>query len=164
MEIIRLGKRHYKKLYKLLYKLDNECDFMMFEKGERSIKEEEVHKMLSDSGENSVFIGAFDGEKLIGYLSSFRGKYKRIKHTSYNVIGIRTEYRGKGIGEKLFNELFNWANENNIKRLELTVVCENEIAIKLYKKLGFEIEGINRKSMMKDNNYFDEYYMAKILE
>lgn len=119
--------------------------------------------MLSSSLEDLVFIGAFDGEELIGYLSSFRGKYNRIRHVSYSVVGIRKKYRSKGIGRKLFEELFIWAYENNIKRLELTVVCNNIIAINLYKKVGFKVEGLKKRAIFKDGLYYDEYYMSKLL-
>ncbi|WP_024614969.1 GNAT family N-acetyltransferase [Clostridium sp. Ade.TY] len=163
MEVKRLNRRYYKKLHKLLCALDKESEYMLFDDGERNITEEEVHKILSNSIEDSIFIGAFKGEELIGYLSSFRGKYNRIRHVSYNVIGIRDGYRGKGIGRKLFEELFVWANENSIKRLELTVVCNNTIAINLYKKVGFKVEGLKKKSILKDDIYYDEYYMSKIL-
>ncbi|MDO5038394.1 GNAT family N-acetyltransferase [Clostridium sp.] len=163
MEIRRLNRRYYKKLHKLFYNLDKESEFLLFEEGERKITEEEVHKMLSSSLEDLVFIGAFDGEELIGYLSSFRGKYNRIRHVSYSVVGIRKKYRSKGIGRKLFEELFIWAYENNIKRLELTVVCNNIIAINLYKKVGFKVEGLKKRAIFKDGLYYDEYYMSKLL-
>ena len=163
MEIRRLSRRYYKKLHKLFYNLDKESEFLLFEEGERKITEEEVHKMLSSSLEDLVFIGAFDGEELIGYLSSFRGKYNRIRHVSYSVVGIRKKYRSKGIGRKLFEELFIWAYENNIKRLELTVVCNNIIAINLYKKVGFKVEGLKKRAIFKDGLYYDEYYMSKLL-
>lgn len=163
MEIRRLSRRYYKKLHKLFYNLDKESEFLLFEEGERKITEEEVHKMLSSSLEDLVFIGAFDGEELIGYLSSFRGKYNRIRHVSYSVVGIRKKYRSKGIGRKLFEELFIWAYENNIKRLELTVACNNIIAINLYKKVGFKVEGLKKRAIFKDGLYYDEYYMSKLL-
>lgn len=56
----------------------------------------------------------------------------------------------------------NWAEEKKITRLELTVICENEIAKHLYEKSGFEIEGVKRKSVLVDGIYLDEFYMAKI--
>lgn len=56
----------------------------------------------------------------------------------------------------------NWAEEKKITRLELTVICENEVAKRLYEKSGFEIEGIKRKSVLVDGIYLDEFYMAKI--
>ncbi len=39
----------------------------------------------------------------------------------------------------------------------------NDGAIHLYKKNGFVIEGVKRKSMILDGSYVDEYYMARIL-
>ena len=48
-------------------------------------------------------------------------------------------------------------------RLELTVFCENTPAVRLYRKMGFEIEGIRRNSMKLDGVYKDEYAMAKML-
>jgi len=56
-----------------------------------------------------------------------------------------------------------WAQGNNIKRLELTVMKHNQAGIALYKKHGFEIEGIKKSSMLVNGSYVDEYYMAKIL-
>ena len=47
-------------------------------------------------------------------------------------------------------------------RLELTVICENEVAKHLYTNNGFQIEGIKRKSFYIDGTYLDEYYMARI--
>ena len=58
--------------------------------------------------------------------------------------------------------LDEWAKENGIVRLELTVECHNKAARHLYEKSGFEIEGIRTKSMFVEGTFVDEYYMAKI--
>lgn len=34
----------------------------------------------------------------------------------------------------------------------------------LYKKQGFEIEGVRRQALVVNNHYVDEYYMAKLLD
>ncbi|NYC93541.1 GNAT family N-acetyltransferase [Clostridium acetobutylicum] len=56
-----------------------------------------------------------------------------------------------------------WAERQKIKRLELTVVCDNEEAKRLYEKNGFSIEGIKKNSMFIDDEYVDEFCMAKLL-
>ena len=61
-----------------------------------------------------------------------------------------------------FCELVLWANENNISRLELTVMCPNSMAKQLYEKNGFEVEGTKRNSIFMNGKYIDEYYMSKI--
>lgn len=87
----------------------------------------------------------------------------RMRHSAYIVTGIVKNYIGHGIGTKLFVELENWCKLNDIHRLELTVMCHNFVAVALYKKMGFEIEGIKKHSLLIDGQYVDEYYMAKLL-
>ena len=95
-------------------------------------------------------------------MSAERGFDNRIKHSAYIVVGILKEYCGKGVGTRLFNNLLEWTELNGITRLELTVMTNNEKAIKLYKKFGFEIEGIKKNSMIVEGKYVDEYYMARV--
>jgi RimJ/RimL family protein N-acetyltransferase len=44
------------------------------------------------------------------------------------------------------------------------VAIRNEPGIALYKKMGFNIEGIKRESLYIDGKYIDEYFLAKILK
>ena len=97
-------------------------------------------------------------------MSAQRGEYNRILHSAYIVVGIKKTYQGQGIGREFFALLDDWARENDIIRLELTVECKNVNAINLYKKCGFKKEGLREKSMKVDGVFVDEYYMAKIIE
>ena len=49
-----------------------------------------------------------------------------------------------------------------MKRLELTVEVTNTIAINLYKRQGFVIEGTKKNTMFVDGVFVDEYMMAKV--
>ena len=53
----------------------------------------------------------------------------------------------------------NWLN---LKRLELTVFVDNEPAIRLYQKFGFEIEGTRRAAAFRDGQFVDMYEMARV--
>lgn len=147
----------------LMYALDFETKYMMYEPGERSKDIKRVKDIIHEAiyGENLLLIAENKGE-LIGYLSAVRGKCKRIHHSAYIVVGIRTAYQNYGIGSKFFIELDNWAKKNHITRLELTVMCQNEAAKYLYEKIGFVIEGVKKQSMIIDGEYVDEYYMSKL--
>lgn len=147
-----------------LLKLDNEAEYMLFEKGERNASRDAILKnteVLIKNGDK-CFI-ALEGTAIVGYIIAVREKFIRTNHVASVVIGILEEYCSRGIGYNLFNNIIHWAEENNIKRLELTVITENERAVGLYKKHGFEIEGIRRSSTFKDGKYYDEYYMARII-
>ena len=53
----------------------------------------------------------------------------------------------------------NWLN---LQRLELTVFTDNEPAVRLYKKSGFEIEGTLRRHIFRAGKYVDVYSMARL--
>ena len=150
----------------LCKKIDAETEFMMFEPGERptTIEEQtnEIKDMLSTDNQ-TIFIAEKD-DQLIGYLTAYGGRYNRNRHNAYIITGILQSFTSQGIGTKLFEELEGWAKKNKINRLELTVMAHNELAIALYTKMGFEIEGKKKQSLFINGSYVDEYCIAKLLD
>jgi RimJ/RimL family protein N-acetyltransferase len=63
----------------------------------------------------------------------------------------------------MLSKLEHWAKGTGIRRLELTVMTHNERAVGLYKRIGFEVEGLRKDSLYVDGRYVDEYSMAKLL-
>lgn len=53
----------------------------------------------------------------------------------------------------------NWLR---VDRIELTVFVDNAPAIKVYKKFGFEIEGTGKKYALRNGEYVDAYFMARV--
>ncbi|HEY8804088.1 MAG TPA: GNAT family N-acetyltransferase, partial [Clostridium sp.] len=78
-------------------------------------------------------------------------------------IMIHKAYQNKGVGTTLMNALIDVAdNWLMLVRIELTVFEDNERAINLYKKFGFEQEGIKRLAVIRNGKYENEYLMARI--
>lgn len=147
----------------MLLELDKETTFMMYEPGERLENIEVMRERITNIMKNKdLTLLAISDDHIVGFLSAERGRPNRIQHTAYVVTGIRKAYQGMGIGTSLFQELDKWAVENHITRLELTVMCPNTIAKHLYEKNGFKVEGKKEKAMLVNNDYVDEYYMAKL--
>lgn len=169
MVIRDIAETDIEKFYYMLCKLDEETKYMMYEPGERQKRTSNLDK-LSTTIKKAVLDNDFlmisenDKKDIIGYIWAERGRLNRIMHTAYVVVGIRKSYQKKGIGTEFFKLLDIWSKENNIKRLELTVECANVIAIELYKKSGFNVEGIRKNSMQLDGQFVDEYYMGKIID
>jgi RimJ/RimL family protein N-acetyltransferase len=153
------------KLVNLILQVERESDFMLFEAGERKLSPEQQRRRMEAmvKEENSTILVAEVDDNLIGYLIAIGGVARRNQHSVYLVVGILEQYRGKGVGTRLFMELENWAREHHIHRLELTVMTNNQAAISLYSKMGFEKEGIKRDSLLVNGEYVDEYYMAKLV-
>jgi len=73
--------------------------------------------------------------------------------------------KGQGIGTSVLKYIKEYSFITGRIRIELTVDLHNQPAIHLYKKMGFNIEGIVKKSYRLNDSgeYYDEYLMACIL-
>ncbi|AJD89634.1 GCN5 family N-acetyltransferase [Jeotgalibacillus malaysiensis] len=149
----------------LIQQVESQSEFMMMESGERQTTSEQQLRQIESLKKqaNSTVLVAEDEDQLTGYLFAIGGSSRRNSHAAYLVIGILTEYRAKGVGTQLFQQLEKWAAAQGISRLELTVVIENEAGLALYKKQGFEVEGTKRQSLKINGSLVDEYYMSKLL-
>ena len=163
MEYRKLSVDEAEQFWSLMNQLDYETKYMLYEPGERAKNLSIIESVIRESVEGKDFLLVAETDhKLIGYISAQKGNLNRIAHSAYIVVGILKDYRGKGIGTEFLKRLNVWAEENKVVRLELTVICKNEAAKHLYKKSGFEIEGMKRKAVCVDGEYLDEYYMAKV--
>ncbi|PIC66167.1 GNAT family N-acetyltransferase [Sporosarcina sp. P21c] len=154
------------KLSNLIQQVESSSEYMLWEAGEREIEIERQKKMIErmkDSNNSTIFVAENRNNELVGYLFAIGGDAKRNKHSAYIVVGISENYRGQGVGSKLFKELEQWATQHGIHRLELTVVTRNQAGLALYKKMGFEVEGTKRHSLFINDEFVDEYYMSKII-
>lgn len=150
----------------LCNRLDEETDFRMFEPGERQTTGEQQRRILHDflvRPNHTILVAERDGD-LIGYLSAGGGHFHRNYHSVQIVAAVLQAHAGQGIGTRLFIELERWALENQVHRLELTVMANNRGAIGLYKKMGFEVEGLKHHALCVDGVYIDEYLMARLLD
>lgn len=164
MEIRSIREEDSKAFLDMLLKLDRQTELMMYEVGERSTRLENIQTAIRIcKNENSLLLIATDDDKIIGFLGAARGKFNRNRHSADITIGILEEYRHRGIGSAMFERMEQWAETSGIVRLELTVMCHNTQAVRLYEKKGFFIEGIRKKSLYVNQKYIDEYYMGKIL-
>ena len=166
MNIRFVQNKDTESLFHMMCILDEETPFMMYEPGERKKNINAINNLkhkINNASDDFILIAENRHGEIVGYIWAERGRFNRILHTAYIVIGIRKEYQQQGIGTEFFKQLDQWAKANGIVRLELTVECNNMVAKHLYEKYGFVVEGIRRKSMKLDHEFVDEFYMAKLL-
>ena len=87
----------------------------------------------------------------------------RLKHIGVLGITILKDYWGIGIGKSLILSAIEKGKKSGLTRIELLTRVDNEKAISLYKKLGFEIEGQLKNTVYIDGKYFDNYIMGLII-
>jgi putative acetyltransferase len=107
-------------------------------------------------------VACVDGEVVgqIG-LQTFPNRPRR-RHAGEIGMMVRDDWQGKGIGTALMQAIVDLADKwLNLYRLELDVYTDNEPAIRLYKKFGFEIEGTRIGEAFRDGQFVDTYAMAR---
>ena len=112
--------------------------------------------------DNPQFVAVKDNE-VIGWCDIIPKKMEGFRHCGQLGMGIRSGYRGKGLGEKLASLTISKAKEKGLERVQLEVYASNEPAVGLYKKLGFEVEGIKKRGRKLDGIYDDIIEMALFL-
>jgi len=148
--------------------LDNETQFLLFEPGERSTTLDQQQNRLSDAEDSDrVHILTLENQandadvKLVGMCAARRSELKRDEHNAEIIIAIAQQYVGQGHGFRLLQHMEGWAKDNQVLRLELAVMTDNERALALYKKFGFCIEGKKISAVRLTNKFADLFIMAK---
>jgi len=91
------------------------------------------------------------------------GPAQRRKHVMVLGISIAKHAHGKGVGTSLMRALIDYADRwAGVLRIELTMYPDNERAIALYRKFGFEHEGRHRAYALRDGHYTDTLTMARL--
>ncbi len=142
-----------------------ECDAPHLALGRGERRETFIHtlmRMLITRNRTRTLI-AHSGKELIGYATVILAKFRKLRGNAYLTIAIHDRHRGKGIGTKLISIAENYAKERGARRMELEVFAKNTKAIKLYRYLGYEQEGVKRQAVQDHDGFDDIVFMAKFL-
>ena len=91
------------------------------------------------------------------------GPAVRRRHAMMLGICVAPASQGRGVGSALMAALCEHADRwLGALRLELTVYTDNDAAIRLYRRFGFEIEGTHRGFALRDGVYVDAHAMARL--
>ena len=125
---------------------------------------DELKQYIKDKNENPncLFLGIFlkENNKHIGNIKLEPIEFDDKMATMGILIGGK-DYWGKGIGTEATKLLVNYAfNSLHLKEINLGVISENKAAIKVYKKAGFQIDIIEKKSAKYGNKYYDGIIMG----
>lgn len=78
-------------------------------------------------------------------------------------MGVHDAHTGRGIGRRLLDAVLDYAdNWLGLIRLELSVNVDNAPALRLYERAGFEIEGRERQSILRDGVLVDAFTMSRL--
>ncbi|MCL4395446.1 MAG: GNAT family N-acetyltransferase [Chloroflexi bacterium] len=125
---------------------------------------ESWRKKLAEPAEGLYSLVACADSQVVGTLGlrTYPGTPRR-RHVGSIGMAVSDEWQGKGIGTALMQAAVDLAdNWLSLLRLELDVYTDNEPAIHLYQKFGFQVEGTHRRSAFRAGEYVDTLAMARL--
>jgi RimJ/RimL family protein N-acetyltransferase len=129
-----------------------------------SLEQQEAMIESTNSSDNNFMILALVDDKIIGIGTISSNQKKKGKHVGILGIVITEKYCDLGLGKIMMDCLINWCRDNKITtKISLSVREDNPRAIALYKKCGFEIEGILKNETYIDGEFFNIVCMGMIL-
>ena len=145
----------------------DESKFLTFAGEDFKTTPEEERKILKDHHEASnqlYIIAELDGE-IVGQLNVIANQKPRMKHQGEFGISVRKAHWGKGIANCIMHSMVDWAKSTQIiRKINLLARADNKKAIRMYEKFGFEHEGINRRDLFIDGQFYDAVYMGLLID
>lgn len=143
---------------------DGETENLDRERGESYIDELGFKQIIKEDTESdhNLFLVAEVDERIIGFSRCAGNNLKRTSHKVEFGVCVLKEFWGYGVGQNLLKESIDWADSNDIRKMNLSVLETNEKAIKLYEKYGFEVEGtLKNDKLLSDGKYYHTILMGR---
>ena len=80
-----------------------------------------------------------------------------------NLVAVHPDWAGRGAGRALMEAAIELADDwLNLRRLSLVVFVDNSVALEMYRRLGFVVEGTMVEYGFKRGKYIDAHVMARL--
>ncbi len=122
---------------------------------------EEMREFVANGLANGmVQYFAVHDQRVVGWCDVRPSHHEVQSHSGTLGMGVRTGYRGQGIGTRLMEWTLNEVWTRGLTRVGLDVFAPSTPAIALYEKFGFEHEGIKVRGRLVDGDYNDIVVMG----
>lgn len=126
---------------------------------------EEYRKFIETSSLDNftfIFVAEID-QLLVGWAILSRRRYKSKFHEANLVLGVKQQFRNRGIGTKMINYIESEALNQGIENIDLFVRGNDFNALNFFKSMHYIQHGLKKQGLKIDGVYEDEILMSKIL-
>lgn len=112
---------------------------------------------------SSTVFGAYHHNQIIGLATLIQETGTKFSHkATLSSVFIEPEFQQKGVASRLLSGVIEHS-KHHVEQILLTVADDNEPAILLYKKFGFQTYGVDIKAMKDNGKYIDEALMKRFI-
>ncbi|AQU80976.1 hypothetical protein AJGP001_03030 [Planococcus faecalis] len=154
------------KIIEFYNRVGGETDYLSFGHDEYSLSAESLTQVIVQMKKfkGTCMFLVIEGEEILGIGTIDSSSKPRYRHVGTLGIVISQSHTGNGLGRVLMNTLIDWAKTNGqTEKISLVTRADNERAIALYKKVGFEQEGTFYRDVYDGERYYDNLSMALYL-
>jgi putative acetyltransferase len=122
-----------------------------------------IADQASATNADVMLVAEFDGD-VVGVAGlNAPGLAVRRRHVMGLGISVAPAVQGKGVGTALMAALCDYADKwIGALRIELTVYADNDVALRLYERFGFVVEGKHLRYALRDGIFVDAIAMARL--
>ena len=126
------------------------------------LKTPAFRKSIVDLAKRGLYVVAEEDGRAVGHALLAPMDREAIAHVFRLTIMVHEGRQGRGVGTALMKHLMGWARrDRRCLKIELGVRAVNRFAIRLYKKLGFAVEGrLRARVRQPDGSFVDDLLMA----
>lgn len=158
IEIIAISEAHIESFHRALDTVARERRYLAFlEAPPLEAVRSFVLDMIAQGHPQFV---ALSGAEVVGWCDVRRHPRPIYAHAGILGMGLLQSFRGQGLGTRLIRTTLVAAQAAGLSRVELSAREGNLIAIELYKKVGFAVEGMSRNAIRIDGMYENVIQMA----
>ena len=158
VQILPIAEDHIEGFHKCLDAVARERQYLAFVRAP-SLSSAREFVRSNIAHEVPQFVAVHNGI-VIGWCDVCPKRREGFTHCGELGMGVRRDYREQGIGTRLVTVTIGKARGRGLERIELEVFASNRVAIQLYEKMGFVVEGVKQRARKIDGAYDDIVCMA----
>jgi putative acetyltransferase len=126
------------------------------------LKAANFRRAILELSSEGAYLVAVEHGRIVGHALLRRMEREANAHVRRLTIMVHEGHQGRGIGTALLKRLMSWARKApGVEKIELGVRTVNRGAVRLYKRLGFRVEGRLRKHLkLTDGSTIDDFAMG----
>ena len=120
--------------------------------------------VLRNLNDGAPHLIAVDDQSVVGWCDIVPDVRESARRCARLGMGVDPDYRGRGIGSQLLEAALAAARERGLERIELQVLESNQVAVRLYKRFGFQQDGLLKNARKLDGQYENKIAMSLLLD